>query len=311
MTWILIFGLLAAASLAAPTLIGSSILYFAGFISGIVAKLLDLVLWALVVKFDSVIYGTLSQVIASVWTVCRDVSNIFIIGIFTFIALQIILGIETLSPRKMVARVLLIAVLINFSLLFTRVIIGTSNFVAGKFYCSMALNVGQTTACGDAPVQLDTFLASGISDNGIGGTFMGLLGLDGILQSPETISKIYQRGAATDNGVISRATFGFYSVDGGTMALLYSITASFLMLSAAVMFAYMAFLLIARTVLFVFLLFSSSLAFAVFLVPKSGEKYWNMWWGSLLQNAVFGPVLMILLSATLAIAQALVQAPGA
>src|SRR3989344_3367294 len=43
------------------------------------------------------------------WTALRDIANIVIIGMFTFIAISLILGIKEYGERKMIAKVLVIA----------------------------------------------------------------------------------------------------------------------------------------------------------------------------------------------------------
>lgn len=49
------------------------------------------------------------------------------------------------------------------------------------------------------------------------------------------------------------------------------------------------------------LMFTSSLAFAAQLVPSIGAKWWGIWWGQLLKNALFAPLLMMMLWATVQI----------
>jgi hypothetical protein len=80
-----------------------------------------------------------SPVINTAWTVVRDLSNLFFILILLYIAIQTILGIGH-GTKQMIAKVLLMALLINFSLFFTKVIIDTSNVIASVFYQKLAIN---------------------------------------------------------------------------------------------------------------------------------------------------------------------------
>ena len=77
-----------------------------------------------------------SQFIVDGWRVTRDFSNIFFIFVLLAIAIMMILGLGTghANPKKMLVSVVLVALLINFSMFFTEVLIDTSNTVALLFY---------------------------------------------------------------------------------------------------------------------------------------------------------------------------------
>ena len=81
---------------------------------------------------------TISSVfIPMAWAVVRDLSNIFFILILLYIAIQTILGIGH-ETKKMIAKVVIIALLINFSMFFTKVVIDSSNifpnFLIQRFF---------------------------------------------------------------------------------------------------------------------------------------------------------------------------------
>jgi CBS domain containing-hemolysin-like protein len=105
-----------------------------------------------------------------VWMAFRDLANILIIGIFVFIAISIILGLEQFGQKKLIARVLIIAILINFSLLFSKIIVDVSNLVAFQFYKGM-VGVDEN---GNIP---QTSLNPTATQVGIAGAFMGKLGI--------------------------------------------------------------------------------------------------------------------------------------
>jgi hypothetical protein len=79
------------------------------------------------------------------------------------------------------------------------------------------------------------------------------------------------------------------------------------MLGAALVLLYGGFLLVARTILLIFLILTSSIAFASYLIPKwaNGRLGWSAWWSSLIQCATLGPILMLLLFVTLNVATAI------
>jgi hypothetical protein len=117
------------------------ILRIAGFIVFVAGMLLD---WSIKISIIFVFsqstssdYGTfaksLSGSIELAWSVLRDVSNIFFIFILLYAGIKMILGMED-HPAKTIKNVVIVAFLINFSLLFTRLAIDASNIIALVFY---------------------------------------------------------------------------------------------------------------------------------------------------------------------------------
>lgn len=298
MTWLIAIVIALAAGIILPVTTGALFINIAGVLIGFAGMLLDLALKYLIVEFHTQIYLPLATSAGNtIWTASRDIANILIIGMFTFIAISIILNLQFFNAKKTVARVLIIAVLINFSLLFTRLIIDGSNFVAGKFYQVMALDTAvggaENAVATDAVGVLDFAATAGVS-----GQFMNLLGLPSAFDTRDTLNEIY------DNNSGRRSW-------GGVMAIMYGLIAAVLMIAVALVLSYATFLLVARTVLLLFLLVTSALAFAAFLVPKWGNKYWDMWWSTLLQNAIFAPLLMFMLWVTMTLSYGLVQGQAA
>ena len=68
------------------------------------------------------------------WKLVRDFSNIFFILILVYLSISIILGIENAHAKKSIATVVVVALLINFSLLFCQIVLDSSNILARVFY---------------------------------------------------------------------------------------------------------------------------------------------------------------------------------
>ncbi len=85
------------------------------------------------------------------WGTIRDMSNIIFIFALLWISIQNILQIG--DGKKLIPSIIIAALLINFSLFFTKVIIDTSNIVAFQFYSGII-----------DPSQTGNFSAGGISD---------------------------------------------------------------------------------------------------------------------------------------------------
>lgn len=241
-----------------------------------------------IIQFGA-LYGTIKPAVETAWTAFRDIANILIIGIFTFVAIGTILGLQNYNAKKMVAKVLIIAVLINFSLLFTKMIIDASNYTAAQIYTAAAL--GGSTGAQGGSVSAGTSGAS----YGIATQFMNLLGVSTSGDAFKVVDKV------------ANAEGGWWA------APLHGILVMLVVLGAAMVLFYGCFLLISRMIMLIFLMGTASIAFATYLIPEwSGTKFgWSAWWSSLIWCATFGPILMILLWVTLNVSYALRSAQDA
>ena len=234
-------------------------------------------------------YGTIKTAVETAWTAFRDVANILIIGIFTFIAISIILGLKEYGQKKLIAKVLIIAVLINFSLLFTKMIIDASNYTAAQIYTAAALG-GSTAAQGNAVGAATAGTNYGIADQ-----FMYLLDVQTFGKALKLVNDMAQ------------------AKDGGWIAILHGLLVMTVILGAAMVLFYGCFLLVSRMIMLIFLMGTAAIAFASYLVPKwsDGRFGWTAWWSSLIWCAAFAPILMLLLWMTLNVSYALKGAPSA
>jgi hypothetical protein len=241
--------------------IGSTFLSFGGGILILAGSLFDQLLKFFVVDFQ----GTLVSLnmmggIEIAWQLFRDITNVVIIGVFVFVAIMTILGSTEYGTKRLVSRVLIVAVLINFSFLFTRVIIESTNFVSAQFARSMPNNALQV---------------------GVAQSFLQAFGIEGVWTGTS---------ALTDR--VTRET------DSGWAALLYGFVGGVFLIGIAGVLLYGVVIISARALLLIFMLITAPLAFASFLIPKwSNQAYigWNSWWSNLLKAAMFGPILMVFL----------------
>lgn len=67
------------------------------------------------------------------WTIARDISNAFFLLIILWIAITIIFNIEQFGGRKLLGKVIIVALLINFSLVLVTVVFGFANLIAQQF----------------------------------------------------------------------------------------------------------------------------------------------------------------------------------
>ncbi len=76
------------------------------------------------------------------WTIIRDIANLFFIFILLWIALSTIFDIDKYSIKNLLPRLIIAALLINFSLVFGMFVIRVANNVAGVFNDALTLNYG-------------------------------------------------------------------------------------------------------------------------------------------------------------------------
>lgn len=205
--------------------------------------------------------------IREAWRLFRDFGNLLIIGVFVYIAIMTILNSTTYGAKRLLANALIVAVLINFSFLFTIFVVEMTNQISSQFY--KALNIQTGTSSGIAEVFLQQFGITNVWDTRV-------------LTDP--VAAANGGAAALLYGFVSLAFLGFLSY-----VLLYG-----------------AFMILVRAILLIFSLITSSLAFATLLLPSTRNHPiigWDAWLSNFLKAAFFGPLLMIFLSITLVILQ--------
>lgn len=215
------------------------------------------------------------------WKVFRDVANLCFIFILLYIAINTILQSSAANTKKLLGTVIIVAVLLNFSLFFTKVVIDSSNILALQFYEKMG---------GEQTPSISSFInknMKGGGDKGIAQTFMKGLGLSGIYnagKSQEGADKEFQAGAWTTVGNVLAVSIGG--------ALLITVTA-FVFFAAAFMF-------LIRTVVLIFVMILAPLAFLSLALPK-GAGMWSKWSGMLISQSFFAPIYMMLIYLVVAI----------
>ena len=266
-----------------PRLIGSFVgtilMGGAGYLMSVAGLMFNYLIDVTIVQFGEFYTDQVASSINSIWSAFRDIANIAIIGGFVFVAISMILGINEFGSKKFVANLIIVAVLVNFSLFFTKVIIDASNLTASQFERAIDTNRDRSLDAEFSLNQLD-------QPSGVAGAFAQHMKLTSISDTYDLLDTV---GRVNNSGVT---------------AFLYGLMGATLFLVVAAVLLYGSFLLLSRAIVLVLLLAVSALAFASFAVPKLGT-WWSRWITELIKNAFFAPVLMILLWATLIVAEAL------
>src|SRR3989344_2134160 len=223
-----------------------------------------------------------SVFIQTAWAVTRDLSNIFFILILLYIAIKMILGIGGHDVKKMIVNVVLMALLINFSMFFTQVVIDTSNILALVFYNK--LEVRTTTGAGaDAKaIPYDSVTGEKDISGAMVNAFNPTLLLDNNFFGKVATQKIPGGLPVTDRVP-------------GSIVMGITLIAAALMIYAAYAFFIAGISFMGRMIeLFVLIIFSP-FAFMSFSIPeleKIGYLGWTAWKDRLLTTAFMAPIFM-------------------
>ncbi|MBI2097830.1 MAG: hypothetical protein HYT46_02785 [Candidatus Vogelbacteria bacterium] len=196
------------------------------------------------------------------WKTLRDLANLFFIFILLYAAIGMILQLPSINGRRILVSVIIVALLINFSAFFTRLVIDVSNVAATQFY--NAVSKSETARIGVGEGQLEI--------SGISATFMNALPIHSVLAS------------APGRGIINAIGLSF----GAVIMMLVAI---FVFLTAAILF-------VVRTVILLFVIILSPLAFLMSAFPNQ-KGLFDRWLDTLLKQAFFAPLYLLMVWVTI------------
>jgi len=198
------------------------------------------------------------------WQLCRDLANMFLVAILVIIAFATILRIETYGMKNLLPKLIVIALLINFSLVIGGLIIDASHV----FMFTFSKNL---TSKGEG--YLTDYI---LKQAKVGGLFS---------KNIEDTYKLNDEDA--DNKRVIATAGKFFS-------LLFLIIAFFV-------FLYLALILVIRTIVLWMLLIFAPLAWVASIIP-AGQKIARQWWQTFINQAFLAPIVvfMVYLSAYLA-----------
>jgi len=248
------------------------ILKFVSLLSGLGALILNGVVYYTVVKVSEN-YSNIAAINES-WGVVRDMANIAFIFLLLYASIQTIIGVGG-DNKKLIVNIVIIAILINFSLFFTKIVIDISNVLSVLFYDAIA--PGALNATG-------TFSST---QAGLSNAFMQHLNL----------TSLYKAGA--DNVAIDV---------GGIITV--GIMGSILLMIAAFVFFAVALMFIIRYVILILVIILSPLAFLGFVLPQT-KKYKDQWIEALTGQAFFAPIYFMLTWITLRVLSGITQVSNA
>lgn len=252
---------------------GNLVLSLAGFVLWLAGAVLNFVVQITIVDLSENIKRL--DMINSAWVRVRDLANILFIFFALYISIRTILGVSTGETKKLLIRMIIAALLINFSLFFTKVVIDGSNIAALHFYRLVPKTGSFAFGAGTKP--------------GFSNTIMDRLSLTTIYDT--TKGARGEIGAAFTQDFKQKVAAGFSET--GTF-FIATVGGSIFVLIAAFVFFVISLFLVTRFVAFLFLLALSPLAFATWILPNL-KKLTDKWWLTLWNQALFAPAVMLLL----------------
>lgn len=196
------------------------------------------------------------------WGVVRDIANMGFIFVLLWASIKLILGTGG-DTQRLIVNIIIAAILINFSLFFTKFAIDITNLLALTFYGAIAPDA----VVGGA----DSVLNSGIS-NGV----MDALRINSIWEN---------------NGLIS-----------DEKVFMVSLLSSVVLLITSFIFVAITVMLVVRFVVLIFVLILSPIAFVSGVLPGLDDVK-KQWQNALIGQGFFAPIFFLLMYITLSISK--------
>jgi len=195
------------------------------------------------------------------WSSIRDIANIFFIIALLFIAIKTILNLNVTNNKKLIGAVIVVALVINFSLFTTKVVIDASNILAKVFYNSIDTKDSKGNPVAEKNGQKSVSLS--------------------------VVEKFDPQKLTTGQSVFDLNPFGFIFMTLASAVLLLYMT--FIFFSVALLF-------VTRVVSLWMAMIFSPIAFASYTVPFDIPGFGHKeWWKSLLENAMLAPLFVFFL----------------
>jgi len=236
--------------------VGELLTKLSGFILSMVGVLFDAVMKYTVVEMATNLGSTgIGASITSAWETLRDVANMCFIFVLLYAAFKAMFELNFSSVGTTIRNIIIVALLINFSLFFSKVVIDASNIAAVGFYKSIV--TANTTDTGTVT-----------SEKTISTGYMYMLGL-------QTWS--------------SPSFFNNPNLTDPTKILIIGVMSSIFLLVTAVILLITAVMFLARFIILIFLMILSPLALIAIIIPGQMDNF-NKWKNALIDQSFFAPI---------------------
>lgn len=225
------------------------------------------VLYLLSLMIDPLLIGgsfLTNPLVQGGWPFVLGIANLGFVLALLFIAASTILGLGGFNVRQALVRLLIAAVLINFSLLIAGVILDASRLL-------MAVILKAVGDINGGALGIELLMGSKLFQN----AFSIFLSPFGPAVTP-SLSKIAGPGLKS-------------------ISVMDSLLAMWLAAGVTIIFAILVISLLTRWLMLVFLLIVSPLAYLAYATPQL-DKYARQWWSSFFSYVIYGPVVAFILA---------------
>lgn len=251
----------------------------AGWFLGLAGTLFDYSLLAFVVSMGSLIGkgAPLANGMVLGWTILRDFINLVFIGALIYAAISLILRLGSAKVGELIVRILVAALLVNFSFFFGAAVIDASNFVSQKIYQEAIYDGGNVPLAQLNPFQTNPLSFGAVAP--VSERFLVVTRL-GSLYDLKT-EDFVDGGVFADNGIFPYI-LSFFGV------ILFSLTAGVFITAAIFLFI--------RFIIIVILMVTSPIGILSVTGIPALAAWGAAWWKTLYAQALF-PIVFLLLVA--------------
>jgi hypothetical protein len=209
------------------------------------------------------------------WTIMRDLANMLFVLILVYLALTIMFRADTHDTAKKLAWVIVIALIINFSFFFTRVVIDAGNLLAVQFYNAIeAKAIGETAKESPLSGSEVTTITGGETTKDLTYSIMNGIGVHKIMGSDAF--EAFQNNSSGVSGFVAEfLVLSFINITVGAM---------FFMLAAT--FFAVAVKFIVRIAVLWLLIIASPIAFVANTLQE-GKHWYKRWQSELIKHAFY------------------------
>lgn len=252
-----------------------------GRFTTLVGLALDYSVQQMVVRMGQLVNGI--PAVSLVWQTIRDLVNVMLVFLTIFMGIATILGISGYGYKQLLWKLVLSALLVNFSITLAKFVIDLGNIFAIETYKQILLT--NQSAGGRADPNACVTNAGQPNENclnyGLGPAFVKQMKL----------MTIYSVAGINSNGEVTIAETQLTGV------LWISIFGSIFFIITAFVFGAAAFLILGRFAMLLFVIILSPIGLVAWITGVSGVG--RKWWKTLIDQTFFLPVMFILWWVTL------------
>lgn len=239
-----------------------------GLVTGIGGWLLDATFYHTILQMGNYLNTTsgLGTGIQELWAVIRDILNILFIFGLIHVGIKTIIDQHNSETHRLLGRLIVAALLVNFSLFITQVIVDFTNVLSVQIYNQIVASE-LTRSFQGGPTELGVELNA----ESIAGAFLQLTNVTTFFGGDD-------------------ATAGMTNVQ----SLIFAIFTLFFLITAGLVFGLAAFLLISRFIALIIFMILSPVMFAGWIFPAFEEQQ-NKWWSKFIHYALFPPALLMMI----------------